>query len=95
MYILTIQSIKTVTYTDGRQELRCAINLVDEENKIDEVRFLGFSLDSTDKQIKSELKKYVNNLNTEQASAVVEKEKLKVDNQINKTINKLEGIEIK
>lgn len=95
MYTLTIQSIKPVTYTDGRQELRCAINLIDEENKIDEVRFLGFGMDSTDKQIKAELKKYLNTLNVDQANAVVEKEKAKVDNQINKTINKLEGLEIK
>lgn len=94
MYEAKIIDIKRDTLASGQEFLDVHVQVLKSGKEVD-VRKFGMDVESTDKEVKEMVKKFIDNYNHEAELAVEDAKKQAKNNRINKTISKVKGETIK
>lgn len=94
MYIAKIIDVITDSLANGEEFLSVELEII-KDKKVVDTRKYGFPVDTSEKEIKKEVKKIIDLYNKEAEMAILEAEKEAKKEKVNKTINKLKGESIR
>lgn len=93
MYTAKILEVKQDSYPNGESFLDVEIGVFNGDKQVD-VRKFAKDVEASDKEIKADVKKFINLYNKEAEMAKEEAKKVAKQKELDKKINKLKGEEI-
>lgn len=90
MYTAKILEVKTDTYANGVEFFDVEVGIY-KGNRKQDVKKLGFDIETPEKDIKKAVKKMIDLYNVEAEMAILDAKKQEKNKKVEKTINKLTG----
>jgi len=89
-----VELVKDYVQAEDREMLRLTLHVLQGKKRIDVCRF-HLPLDTTDRQLKAYVKKFINQYNAELENKIIETEKAKVNKKTDTLIKSNTGLTIK